>query len=50
MKKIVAVIRPFKLNEVKDALVECGVKGMTVSEIKGIGRQKGQTEVYRCET
>lgn len=47
MKKIVAVIRPFKLNEVKDALVECGVKGMTVSEIKGIGRQKGQTEVYR---
>jgi nitrogen regulatory protein P-II 1 len=47
MKKIEAIIRPFKLDEVKSALIEKGIKGMTVSEVKGIGRQKGQTEVYR---
>ncbi len=47
MKKIVAVIRPHKLNEVKDALVDGGIKGMTASEVRGIGRQKGQTEIYR---
>jgi nitrogen regulatory protein P-II 1 len=47
MKKIVAVIKPFKLNEVKEALGEAGVQGMTVSEVKGFGRQKGHTEIYR---
>src|SRR5271166_4067914 len=47
MKKIEAIIKPFKLEEVKDALAEIGVEGMTVSEVKGFGRQKGQTEVYR---
>lgn len=47
MKKIDAVIRPHKLNEVKDALLEAGIKGMTISEVRGIGRQKGQTEMYR---
>ncbi len=47
MKKIEAIIKPFKLNEVKDALHEIGVEGMTVSEVKGFGRQKGHTEIYR---
>src|SRR4051794_14844273 len=47
MKKIEAIIKPFKLEEVKDALAELGVEGMTVSEVKGFGRQKGHTEIYR---
>ena len=47
MKKIEAIIKPFKLDEVKDALMEIGVKGMTVSEVKGYGRQKGHKEIYR---
>ena len=47
MKKIEAVIKPFKLEEVKDALHEVGIEGMTVSEVKGFGRQKGHTEIYR---
>ncbi|MBV9199789.1 MAG: P-II family nitrogen regulator [Alphaproteobacteria bacterium] len=47
MKKIEAVIKPFKLDEVKNALHEVGITGMTVSEVKGFGRQKGHTEVYR---
>jgi nitrogen regulatory protein P-II 1 len=47
MKKIEAIIKPFKLEEVKDALAEVGIEGMTVSEIKGFGRQKGHTEIYR---
>jgi nitrogen regulatory protein P-II 2 len=47
MKKIEAVIKPFKLDEVKEALVEIGVQGMTVLEVKGFGRQKGTKEVYR---
>ena len=47
MKKIEAIIKPFKLNEVKDALGEVGIEGMTVSEVKGFGRQKGHTEIYR---
>jgi len=47
MKKIEAIIKPFRLNEVKDALHEIGVQGMTVSEVKGFGRQKGHTEIYR---
>ena len=47
MKKIEAVIKPFKLDEVRDALGEVGVEGMTVSEVKGFGRQKGHTELYR---
>ena len=47
MKKIEAVIKPFKLDEVKEALHEIGVQGMTVSEVKGFGRQKGHTELYR---
>ena len=47
MKKIEAIIKPFKLNEVKDALHEVGVTGMNVSEVKGFGRQKGHTEIYR---
>ena len=47
MKMIMAVIKPFKLDEVREALTELGVEGMTVSEVKGFGRQKGQTEVYR---
>ncbi|NIP17943.1 MAG: P-II family nitrogen regulator [Xanthomonadales bacterium] len=47
MKKIEAVIKPFKLEEVKDALGEVGIEGMTVTEVKGFGRQKGQTEIYR---
>ena len=47
MKKIEAIIKPFKLNEVKTALNEIGIQGMTVSEVKGFGRQKGHTEIYR---
>jgi nitrogen regulatory protein P-II 1 len=47
MKKIEAIIKPFKLEEVKDALGEMGIEGMTVSEVKGFGRQKGHTEIYR---
>jgi nitrogen regulatory protein PII len=47
MKLIIAVIKPFKLEEVKEALAEAGIEGMTVSEVKGFGRQKGHTEVYR---
>jgi nitrogen regulatory protein P-II 1 len=47
MKKVEAIIKPFKLNEVKDALHEIGVQGMNVSEVKGFGRQKGHTEIYR---
>ena len=47
MKKIEAVIKPFKLDEVKNALHEVGITGMTVSEVRGFGRQKGHTEVYR---
>ena len=47
MKKIEAVIRPFKLDEVKEALVEEGIRGLTISEVRGYGRQKGHTETYR---
>ena len=47
MKKIEAIIKPFKLDEVKDALNEIGVQGMTVTEVKGFGRQKGHVELYR---
>jgi nitrogen regulatory protein P-II 1 len=47
MKKIEAIIKPFKLEEVKDALSELGIEGMTVTEVKGFGRQKGHTEIYR---
>jgi len=47
MKKIEDIIKPFKLEEVKDALREVGIEGMTVSEVKGFGRQKGHTEIYR---
>jgi len=47
MKKLEAIIKPFKLEEVKQALSEIGVEGMTVSEVKGFGRQKGHTEIYR---
>ena len=47
MKKIEAIVKPFKLEEVKDALGEVGIEGMTVSEVKGFGRQKGHTEIYR---
>jgi len=47
MKKIEAIIKPFKLDEVKDALVEAGIEGMTVSEVKGYGRQQGHSELYR---
>jgi nitrogen regulatory protein PII len=47
MKKIEAIIKPFKLEEVKDALSEIGIVGMTVAEVKGFGRQKGHTEIYR---
>jgi nitrogen regulatory protein P-II 1 len=47
MKKVEAIIKPFKLDEVKNALHEVGITGMTVSEVKGFGRQKGHTEVYR---
>jgi nitrogen regulatory protein P-II 2 len=47
MKLIIAIIKPFKLDEVREALTALGVAGMTVSEVKGFGRQKGQTEIYR---
>ena len=47
MKKIEAIIKPFKLEDVKEALTEIGVEGMTVCEVKGFGRQKGHTEIYR---
>jgi nitrogen regulatory protein P-II 1 len=47
MKKIEAIIKPFKLNDVKEALHEVGLTGMTVAEVKGFGRQKGHTEIYR---
>jgi nitrogen regulatory protein P-II 1 len=47
MKMVEAIIKPFKLDEVKDALTKIGIQGMTVSEVKGFGRQKGHTELYR---
>jgi nitrogen regulatory protein P-II 2 len=47
LKYIIAIIKPFKLDDVREALSELGVSGMTVSEVKGFGRQKGQTEIYR---
>jgi nitrogen regulatory protein P-II 2 len=47
MKLVVAIIKPFKLDEVRDALVRIGVHGMTITEVKGYGRQKGHTEIYR---
>ncbi len=47
MKKVEAIIKPFKLDDVKEKLTEIGVKGMTITEVKGFGRQKGHTEIYR---
>jgi nitrogen regulatory protein P-II 2 len=47
MKMVIAVIKPFKLDEVRDALTQIGIHGMTVAEVKGYGRQKGHTEIYR---
>ena len=47
MKQVTAIIKPFKLEEVREALAECGVTGLTVTEVKGFGRQKGHTELYR---
>jgi nitrogen regulatory protein PII len=47
MKKVEAIIKPFKMEEVKDALSDIGIEGMTVTEVKGFGRQKGHTEIYR---
>ena len=47
MKLVMAIIKPFKLDEVRDALTELGVQGLTATEVKGFGRQKGQTEIYR---
>ncbi len=47
MKLVIAIIKPFKLDDVREALTELGVSGMTVTEVKGFGRQKGQTEIYR---
>jgi nitrogen regulatory protein P-II 1 len=47
MKKLEAIVKPFKLEEVKDALSQIGIEGMTISEVKGFGRQKGHTEIYR---
>lgn len=47
MKQIIAIIKPFKLDEVREALAEVGASGLTVTEVKGFGRQKGQTEIYR---
>ncbi|MBF0238098.1 MAG: P-II family nitrogen regulator [SAR324 cluster bacterium] len=47
MKKVEAIIKPFKLDEVKDGLAAIGIKGLTISEVKGFGRQKGHTELYR---
>ena len=48
MKKVEAIIKPFKLEDVKEALSEIGIQGMTVTEVKGFGRQKGHTEIYRA--
>ncbi|HEU5094713.1 MAG TPA: P-II family nitrogen regulator [Reyranella sp.] len=47
MKMVMAIFKPFKLDEVRDALTSLGIQGLTVSEVKGFGRQKGQTEIYR---
>ena len=47
MKLVMAIVKPFKLDDVRDALTEIGIQGLTVSEVKGFGRQKGQTEIYR---
>ncbi|HDL90398.1 MAG TPA: P-II family nitrogen regulator [Thermodesulforhabdus norvegica] len=47
MKLVVAIVKPFKLDDVKDKLAEIGIKGMTITEVKGFGRQKGRTEIYR---
>jgi len=47
MKKVEAIIKPFKMEDVKEALLEAGIEGMTVTEVKGFGRQKGHTEIYR---
>jgi nitrogen regulatory protein PII len=47
MKKVEAIIKPFKMEDVKEALIEAGIEGMTVTEVKGFGRQKGHTEIYR---
>ena len=47
MKLVMAIIKPFKLDEVREALTQAGVEGLTVTEVKGFGRQKGQTEIYR---
>jgi nitrogen regulatory protein PII len=47
MKKIEAIIKPFKLDEVRDVLTDLGIEGMTITEVKGFGRQKGRTEIYR---
>ena len=47
MKLVIAIIKPFKLDEVREALTSLGIQGLTVSEVKGFGRQKGQTEIYR---
>ena len=47
MKQITAIVKPFKLEEVREALAECGVTGLTVTEVKGFGRQRGHTEIYR---
>ncbi len=47
MKLVMAIIKPFKLDEVREVLTNCGIQGLTVSEVKGFGRQKGQTEIYR---
>jgi len=47
MKQITAIVKPFKLEEVREALAQCGVTGLTVTEVKGFGRQKGHTELYR---
>ncbi|MCC6471402.1 MAG: P-II family nitrogen regulator [Alphaproteobacteria bacterium] len=47
MKLVIAIIKPFKLDEVREALTKLGIQGLTVSEVKGFGRQKGQTEIYR---
>jgi nitrogen regulatory protein P-II 1 len=47
MKKIEAIVKPFKIEEIKEALAEIGIEGMTVTEVKGFGRQKGKTEIYR---
>ena len=50
MKMINAIIKPFKLDDVREALSEIGVQGITVTEVKGFGRQKGHTELYRCSS